>query len=208
MVSFALLMNVVALTVPILSSAMTMKHTMQPKLTSLPSCLRVMQTPRTIRREVSNELTTAMMPSLQLSTHRSFPTQLSEGSENEFDTSISLSETDQGIIGSVGCVTALIMMYSEYVLKTTGCGLPAGPAGIVGLSEGLSYLSVIAIVATSLFTKVRTGSGLPAGPGGVLGAAEGLSFLAVVVGIVVLASQILQYGYIPNAIPMEGGMCS
>jgi hypothetical protein len=41
-----------------------------------------------------------------------------------------------------------------------------------------------------------------------LGAAEGLSFLAVLAGIVVLFAQMTNYGYIPNAIPMEGGMCS
>jgi hypothetical protein len=52
------------------------------------------------------------------------------------------------------------------------------------------------------------GSGLPAGPGGVLGAAEGLSFLAIGIGLVVLVLQITNYGYIPNAVPMEGGMCS
>jgi hypothetical protein len=52
------------------------------------------------------------------------------------------------------------------------------------------------------------GSGLPAGPAGLLGAAEGLSFLAIVAGIVVLVAQLTHYGYIPNAIPMEGGMCN
>lgn len=60
----------------------------------------------------------------------------------------------------------------------------------------------------SLFTKVKTGSGLPAGPAGVLGAAEGLSFLAVLAGLVVLGFQVSEYGYVPNAVPMEGGMCS
>jgi hypothetical protein len=41
----------------------------------------------------------------------------------------------------------------------------------------------------------------------VLGAAEGLSLLAAVVGIVALLFQMINYSYIPNAIPMEGGMC-
>ncbi len=52
------------------------------------------------------------------------------------------------------------------------------------------------------------GSGLPSGPGGILGAAEGVSYLALLAGIVVLAAQIANYGYLPNAIPSEGGMCS
>ena len=52
------------------------------------------------------------------------------------------------------------------------------------------------------------GSGLPAGPGGLLGAAEGLSYVAIAAGAVVLLLQVTNYGYIPNAVPMEGGMCS
>jgi hypothetical protein len=78
----------------------------------------------------------------------------------------------------------------------------------MGAVEGISYLVVSAIAGASLFKKFKTGSGLPAGPGGILGAAEGLSFLAIVAGLVVLGFQIADYGYIPNAIPMEGGMCS
>ena len=46
------------------------------------------------------------------------------------------------------------------------------------------------------------------GPGGILGAAEGLAFLAVLAGVVVLGLQIKDYGYIPNAVPTEGGKCS
>ena len=52
------------------------------------------------------------------------------------------------------------------------------------------------------------GNGLPSGPGGILGAAEGLSYLALFAGFVVLIAQVNNYGFIPNAVPMEGGMCS
>ena len=90
----------------------------------------------------------------------------------------------------------------------TGCGLPAGPAGLVGLTEGLSYLSVVGIGAFSAYTKLKQGRGLPAGPGGLLGAAEGLSFVAIAVGLVVLGFQVVDYNYIPNAVPLEGGMCN
>ena len=122
--------------------------------------------------------------------------------------SVGLSESDQGVVGAVGTMASLITLYSEYTLKTTGCGLPAGPAGLLGLAEGLSYISVVGIGAFSIFTKLKQGRGLPAGPGGLLGAAEGLSFVAIVVGLVVLAFQIVDYNYIPNAVPMEGGMCN
>lgn len=121
---------------------------------------------------------------------------------------VSSSESDQAVLGTAGTIAAVVTLYSEYTLKTTGCGLPAGPFGLVGAVEGLSYLGIVGLAAYSLYTKVKTGSGLPAGPGGVLGAAEGLSYLAITAGLVVLGFQWLDYGYIPNAVPMEGGMCS
>lgn len=132
-----------------------------------------------------------------------------DNDENENSVaSINLAESDQTIVGAVGTLAALITLYSEFTLKTTGCGLPAGPFGLVGLVEGLSYLSVIGLAAFSFVTKIQTGRGLPAGPLGLLGAAEGLSFLAIALGLVVLVLQVTNYGYIPNAVPMEGGMCS
>ncbi|KAL3761541.1 hypothetical protein ACHAW5_003089 [Stephanodiscus triporus] len=111
-------------------------------------------------------------------------------------------------LGLAGILASATMMYSESALFRTGCGLPAGPFGLVGAAEGVSYLGVVCLVRFSLFTKIRTGTGLPPGPGGILGAAEGLSYLAVLAGIVVLVAQVTNYGYIPNAVPMEGGMCS
>ena len=128
--------------------------------------------------------------------------------DNEGNTAVlSLSESDQVALGGVGTTMSLVMLCSEYVLKTTGCGLPAGPFGVIGAVEGISYLGVTALTAFSIFTKVKTGSGLPAGPKGILGLAEGLSFLAIVVGIAVLLFQVVDYGYIPNAVPVEGGIC-
>jgi hypothetical protein len=120
----------------------------------------------------------------------------------------SMSESDQTLLGASGTLAALVVLYSEFTLKTTGCGLPAGPFGLLKAAEGIGYLAVVGLAAYSLYTKFRTGSGLPAGPGGILGAAEGLSFVAVAAGLVVLGFQIADYGYIPNAVPMEGGMCS
>ena len=79
--------------------------------------------------------------------------------------------------------------------------------GAVGAIEGVSYLAVIGIAGASLATKAKTGSGLKAGPGGLLGLAEGLAFTAIAVGLVVLGFQLADYGYLPNAIPVEGGRC-
>eukprot|EP00588_Corethron_pennatum_P003744 CAMPEP_0194286216 /NCGR_PEP_ID=MMETSP0169-20130528/32061_1 /TAXON_ID=218684 /ORGANISM="Corethron pennatum, Strain L29A3" /LENGTH=203 /DNA_ID=CAMNT_0039032589 /DNA_START=36 /DNA_END=647 /DNA_ORIENTATION=- len=111
------------------------------------------------------------------------------------------------LAGAAGTAAAFLVLYSEYTLKSTGCGLPAGPFGIVGATEGISYLSVVGISAYSAVVKFRSGSGLQAGPYGLLGAAEGLSYLAILAGIIVLGFQIADYGFIPNAVPMQGGMC-
>lgn len=100
------------------------------------------------------------------------------------------------------------VFWSEYTLKTTGCGLPAGPGGALGALEGVSYLVVAGVFLWSIATKVRTGRGLPAGPAGLLGAVEGMSFLAVVAGIVIAGLTYSEYGSIPEAVPVEGGRCS
>ena len=117
------------------------------------------------------------------------------------------SDEELALYGAGGVFASAVVLYSEFTLKTTGCGLPAGPFGAVGAIEGISYLAVIGIAGASLATKAKTGSGLKAGPGGLLGLAEGLAFTAIVVGLVVLAFQFNDYGYLPNAIPVEGGRC-
>jgi hypothetical protein len=135
--------------------------------------------------------------------------QASPGDNDDSDvpSTILANESDQVVVGVAGTAASLIMLYSEYVLSQTGCGLPAGPLGLVGAAEGISYLSVIGLGGYSIYTKVKTGSGLPAGKFGLLGLAEGLAFLALLAGVVVLVLQVMIYEYIPNAIPMEGGMC-
>jgi hypothetical protein len=131
-----------------------------------------------------------------------------DGDNSDGSVAAGMSEPDQAALGAAGTAAALVVFGSEFTLKTTGCGLPAGPFGILGAAEGISYLGVVALAGFSLYAKLRTGRGLPSGPGGILGAAEGLSFLAIAAGLVVLGFQIADYGYIPNAVPMEGGMCS
>ena len=114
-------------------------------------------------------------------------------------------EASQAVLG---LAAQPIMWWSLFTLKTTGCGLPAGPYGLYGALEGVSYLIVAGFVMASIYSKFKTGSGLPAGPGGLLGLAEGLSFLTALAGLAVLGFQVLDYGYIPNAVPVTGGVCS
>jgi len=108
----------------------------------------------------------------------------------------------------LGLASQPVFWWSLYTLKTTGCGLPAGPFGLIGAAEGISYLVIIGFVASSLLSKVTSGKGLPAGPSGLLGAAEGLSFLSAAAGLAVLGFQLSDYGYLPEAVPVAGGVCS
>lgn len=108
--------------------------------------------------------------------------------------------------GILGILASVVVLYSEFVLKNTGCGLPAGPFGIVGAVEGVSYLGVVATCAFAVVEGV-SGEDATATTTTTRKIATALAGLAAVVGILVLASQVTNYGYIPNAVPMEGGMC-
>ena len=100
-----------------------------------------------------------------------------------------------------GLVATPVTLYSEFVLKTTGCGLPPGPAGSLGALEGVSYLVVVGILGLSASAKASTGSGLKAGPYGLLGAVEGLAFLALLAGLVVAGATIADTGGLPSPLP-------
>ena len=87
--------------------------------------------------------------------------QANSGDDNNDDemieaTKMTTKESDQLVLGVVGTVASCIMLYSEFVLSQTGCGLPAGPLGLVGAVEGISYLSVVGLGGYSLFQKVTT----------------------------------------------------
>ena len=116
-------------------------------------------------------------------------------------------EKFQVAVGIGGFVASGIMTWSLVTLKDTGCGLPPGPGGVLGALEGVSYLYVVGLIAWSAITKAKTGSGLPAGPGGILGGAEGIAYLVALGGVVVGVMQVTHFGFIPNAIPVEGGPC-
>lgn len=59
-------------------------------------------------------------------------------------------------VGVAGIGASLVMTWSELTLKTTGCGLPAGPFGLLGATEGISYLTVLGLLAFQLY---RLGTG-------------------------------------------------
>lgn len=96
---------------------------------------------------------------------------------------------------AAGFVANPVVLVSEYFLKTTGEGLPPGPGGIYGATEGVSYLVIVGVVAISLYNKAKTGSGLP---GSLLGAVEGFSYLSLVAGTLLSADTI-----VPLPMPMD-----
>ncbi|KAL0031335.1 hypothetical protein WJX79_004525 [Trebouxia sp. C0005] len=55
---------------------------------------------------------------------------------------------------AAGLVANPVVLVSEYFLKTTGEGLPPGPGGIYGATEGISYLVIVGVVGWSIYTKV------------------------------------------------------
>lgn len=130
------------------------------------------------------------------------PSSLPVVTMSQSDTSDSSSASSLAAIAS-GLVANPVVAWSLYTLKTTGCGLPPGPAGSIGALEGVSYLAILGIIGWSVYTKVKTGSGLPSGPFGLLGAVEGLSYLTVLGIAVVFGLQYLDYGYIPGPVPGE-----
>jgi hypothetical protein len=140
-------------------------------------------------------------------TIKRFPTSLCATDDDNDVDKPSFTDSESTALGISGLITSAVMLYSESVLFRTGCGLPAGPFGLVGAVEGISYLGTTALVGYSLYTKIKTRECLPSGPGGILGAAEGIAYLAIFAGIWVLVAQVTNYGYIPNAIPTEGGVC-
>lgn len=101
-------------------------------------------------------------------------------------------------IGVSGVISNVVCYQSLLQLNRTGCGLPAGPLGLIGLGEGISYLVVIYIAGLSLVTKVQTGSGLAAGPYGLLGLSEGLSYVTILFGLGVTVVNLLLYGFVSS----------
>lgn len=82
-----------------------------------------------------------------------------------------------------------VVWLSLYYVSTTGGGLPAGPFGLVGALEGLSYLLMVGYVVNSLGASS-------------LRPVESLSRLTLTAGLCTLGFLILQQGCVPNAKPI------
>jgi len=145
----------------------------------------------------------AFLPPPPLSQRSRPPSAIADTPSNNNPEDVTTETPSSFFVSLAASAASGVVLYSEYTLKTTGCGLPAGPGGLVGAVEGVSYLGVLANAGGCLYSRVQRGSTFP----GNTVSSEGVSYFAIVVGLVVLSFQLTDYGYIPNAVPMEGGMC-
>ncbi|KAG7351842.1 hypothetical protein IV203_007890 [Nitzschia inconspicua] len=89
------------------------------------------------------------------------------------------------ILKVVGIVSQPIVWISLYFVETTGNGLPSGPYGVLGGLEGVSYLVVLGLALLGSSSTLKT-----------------ISRLTLTVGLIVLASLVVQQGCVPNAKPI------
>lgn len=103
-------------------------------------------------------------------------------------------------LSAMGVVAQPIVWTSLYCVATTGAGLPSGPFGLLGAVEGISYLVIVALIGNALYRTMlgkdhedRDAS---------LDIVERSSYVTIVVGLLVLATLVLQQGCVPNAKPI------
>jgi len=118
-----------------------------------------------------------------------------------------------GLLGLVGLVFQPVVWVSLYSLASTGHGLPAGPAGLIGAVEGVAYLLVVLLallprpvaadddgtgggkLSNEDVANASNGSSL------ILGARK-ISRITIAVGFLVLAGVVAGKGCVPNAKPL------
>ncbi|KAK9797086.1 hypothetical protein WJX73_006883 [Symbiochloris irregularis] len=108
------------------------------------------------------------------------------------------------LLATAALVAVPVVLWSEYTLKVTGCGLPPGPSGALGAAEGVSYIAVAAVAVWSLASAIRLRGGRAPREGGQPGwrtAAVGSVYATISAGLVVLGLQVHDRGYIPGALP-------
>ena len=107
----------------------------------------------------------------------------------------------------VGLLAQPVVWISLYFVVTTGHGLPAGPWGLLGATEGLSYLVIVGFAAVGLVKtmakpKTRSSSSSSDGKDMLGRVVERLSLASTLAGLLVLASLVIDRGCVPNAKPI------
>lgn len=101
---------------------------------------------------------------------------------------------------TAGVIAQPIVWVSLYYVATTGAGLPSGPFGLIGATEGISYLIIIAFFSNALFRSMWSKSHEYQGKS--LDVVERFSCVSVIAGLLVLATLVLKQGCVPNAKPI------
>ena len=132
-----------------------------------------------------------------------------EGKSNPRSTSFRLGQTQNdadepepnsnylAAFGAVGILAQPVVWTSLYSVITTGGGLPAGPFGLIGAFEGISYLIVVALAARSVIVKKDQREDYI-----LLDYATKSSNLALIAGLVALIVVSSSRGCVPNAKPI------
>jgi hypothetical protein len=103
-------------------------------------------------------------------------------------------------LSTMGVIAQPIVWASLYCVATTGAGLPSGPFGLIGAVEGISYLVIVALIGNALYRNMW---GKDHGDRAIyLDIVERSSYVTIVVGLLVLATLVLQQGCVPNAKPI------
>ena len=109
-----------------------------------------------------------------------------------------LSPTTE-VLGVVGLGAQPIVWVSLFFVATTGAGLPAGPFGLLGALEGISYLIVIGLLSSSALGTFED-SGSPSND--LLTRAKRVSLITIIAALLTFASLAVNQGCIPNAKPL------
>ena len=124
-------------------------------------------------------------------------TQIMMTGDDEQEDSVVDGSSFQSILGTLGLLSQPIVWVSLYFVKTTGGGLPAGPLGIIGLTEGIAYLVILGLALAGIFTDTKSTSTNTA-----YGASMKLSLATLVVSLLVVINLTFDQGCIPNAKPI------
>lgn len=111
-----------------------------------------------------------------------------DNNNNRDDNDKNDSVNGDALFGYIGVASQPVVWASLYLVATTGGGFPAGPAGLLGALEGVSYLFVVAFALLPPSMSSST--------------AKNLSRITIGIGLVILAGLVANQGCVPNAKPI------
>ena len=111
---------------------------------------------------------------------------------------------NNSLVSAISVGAQPIVWISLATVATTGAGLPPGPLGLLGASEGVSYLIMLALVGKVVYQNI-VGDGdriVATSSNNSSELAERLAIFSLALGLLVLASLVEKQGCVPNAKPI------